>query len=267
LAALLLSGCALLFRWVDERESRPVALAARSKDAAPPPGKNPFRAVLSHRYLLLLALFSLVFTCVNSNGEYILGKLVKAAAATAVERHEIEPEDLGAYVGTLYGEFFFYVNLIGLLLQTFAVSRLVRYFDFGPSFFVFPVIALADATATAFFPLLAVARIGKIAENATDYSLNNTLRQMLWLPTTRDMKYKAKQAVDTFFVRMGDVSAAAMIWAGTTLFLWGVREIATVNILLVLVWIGLAAAIVVESRRLSSLPAAPGGEAEHSQAA
>ena len=45
----------------------------------------------------------------------------------------------------------------------------------------------------------------KTAENATDYSIMNTARQLLWLPASREEKYKAKQAIDTFFVRGGDV--------------------------------------------------------------
>lgn len=49
---------------------------------------------------------------------------------------------------------------------------------------VFPVIAI-DAT-------LAAIRFAKIAENASDYSIMNTARQMLWLPTSREEKYKAK---------------------------------------------------------------------------
>lgn len=60
-------------------------------------------------------------------------------------------------------------------------------------------------------PVLAVLRVSKTAENATDYSLNNTVRNMLWLPTTREMKYQAKQAVDTFFVRMGDVASTGVV--------------------------------------------------------
>ena len=36
----------------------------------------------------------------------------------------------------------------------------------------------------------------KIADNAIDYSLGNTTKQALWLPTSREAKYKAKQAVD-----------------------------------------------------------------------
>ena len=35
-------------------------------------------------------------------------------------------------------------------------------------------------------PLLAVVRIGKVFENSTDYSFQNTLRQALFLPTTRE---------------------------------------------------------------------------------
>ena len=42
---------------------------------------------------------------------------------------------------------------------------------------------------------LSVLRPAKIAENSTDYSFNNTVRNMLWLPTTKAMKYQAKQAV------------------------------------------------------------------------
>ena len=44
-----------------------------------------------------------------------------------------------------------------------------------------------------------------MADNSLDYSLGNTTKQALWLPTSREAKYKAKQAVDSFFMRAGDV--------------------------------------------------------------
>ena len=55
----------------------------------------------------------------------------------------------------------------------------------------------------------------KVAENSTDYSVMNTAKQMIWLPTSREEKYKAKQAIDTFFVRMGDMLAAGVVFVGT----------------------------------------------------
>jgi hypothetical protein len=36
--------------------------------------------------------------------------------------------------------------------------------------------------------------------------VQNTVRQALFLPTTREHKYKAKQAIDTFFWRAGDAT-------------------------------------------------------------
>jgi AAA family ATP:ADP antiporter len=55
----------------------------------------------------------------------------------------------------------------------------------------------------------------KVTEKGTDYSLSNTVRNMLFLPCTREEKYSAKQAIDSFFFRMGDVVSAAIVFAGT----------------------------------------------------
>jgi AAA family ATP:ADP antiporter len=107
-----------------------------------------------------------------------------------------------------------------------------------------PVISLSSALCVAFAPVLGVIFVGKLLENSTDYSLNNTLRQMLWLPTTREMKYKAKQAVDTFFVRMGDVASGGWVALAISVLGFGVRGFALGNVVLVGVWLWLAVAIV-----------------------
>jgi AAA family ATP:ADP antiporter len=213
-----------------------------------------FQMVFQHRYLLLVALFSLVFSWVNTNGEYMLGKLIKADAIAAVQRGVILEADVGAHIGAAYGQFFFYVNVLGVLLQTFVVSRLVRWLGLSVAFLILPVVALGDASAVALLPLLWVIRLGKLAENALDYSLNNTLRQMLWLVTTRDMKYKAKQAIDTFFVRLGDVSSALSVWILISLLHFPVQRFALVSVILVAVWLTLAVLIGRSHRQRSLKP-------------
>lgn len=250
--ALVLVICASLFWAVEQREqgSATSESARPTRDAAGPGRQGAFRLVLSSRYLLGLALFVLVFTSVNSNGEYLLGKLVKAAAEQAVSQGQIPAAAEGDFIGAAYGDFFFSVNVVGVLLQAFVVSRLVRVLGLGRALFVLPVIALGDALAVAMFPVLAVIRIGKIAENATDYSLNNTLKQMLWLVTTREEKYKAKQAVDTFFVRMGDVVSALLVWTLVSGLALTSRQFALVNLVLVVVSILVTRVVVREHRRL-----------------
>ena len=96
-----------------------------------------------------------------------------------------------------------------------------------------PLVALGAYGLIAAGAGLAVIRWAKIAENATDYSVMNTARQLVWLPTSRDEKYKAKQAVDTFFVRTGDVLQAVLVFAGTTWLGLGAPGFALTNVGLV----------------------------------
>lgn len=206
-----------------------------------------FSLVLRHKYLVLIAAFSAIFTFVNTNGEYMLGVLVKAHAV----EQGLTGQAAKDYTTGFYGDFLLWVNILVLFLQTFAVSRIVKFGGLKIAFFILPVIALLDATGVALLGSLTIVRYGKIAENATDYSVNNTVRNMLWLPTTTDMKYKAKQAVDTFMVRMGDVLSGVLVYVVATVMHLGVRTFAMVNVGLVAAWIFVAIGIVRENARLT----------------
>ncbi len=214
-------------------------------------GSGAFRLVFQHRYLRLLALFSLVFTFVNTNGEYMLGKLLKEDAMARVASGELLEPAVKEYLGTAFNRFYLYVGIVTVLLQALVVSRLVKHAGLRLAFFVLPGIALLDASAVAIWPVLGILFVGKVAENSVDYSLNNTLRNILWLPTTQEMKYKAKQAVDTFFVRMGDVSSALLVFVIAQSLGLGVRAFALVNVALVVVWLVTARAIIRENARLN----------------
>jgi len=206
-------------------------------------GKGAFALVLSDRYLLLIALLLLVLNWVNTTGEYILGRTVTAAAAAAVAQGTAGGLSVGEYVGRFYSDFFFVVNLAGLVLQLFVVSRLIKYAGVALAVLILPLIAAGGYALLAFAPILGVVRWVKTAENATDYSLQNTVRNILFLPTTREQKYKAKQAIDAFFVRAGDVLSAGLIYVGTSRLDFGAGDFARVNLALALVWVGLAWAV------------------------
>ncbi|HJK98666.1 MAG TPA: Npt1/Npt2 family nucleotide transporter, partial [Polyangiaceae bacterium LLY-WYZ-14_1] len=223
-------------------EGRPEAKGAG--DDAKGRGRGAFELVFRYRYLTLIALFAVTFTVVNTNGEFMLSQLVEDRAA------EVPEDERGEYIGTLYSRFYFGVNFLGILLQAFVVSRLVRYGGLRLAFFVLPVIAFADSLAVAIAPLLTVLWVGKTVENATDYSVNNTVRNMLWLPTTLDMKYKAKQAVDTFFVRLGDVASGLVVFILAGQLALGIRSFALLNLVIVGGWLFLAHLILKEQGRL-----------------
>jgi ATP:ADP antiporter, AAA family len=91
----------------------------------------------------------------------------------------------------------------------------------------------------------------KMAENSLDYSVQNTTRNALYLPTSREAKYKAKQANDTFFVRVGDVFSAGLVFAGTTWLGFKQGQFALTNVVLVLIWIALAVVVGIRFRSLA----------------
>jgi AAA family ATP:ADP antiporter len=88
----------------------------------------------------------------------------------------------------------------------------------------------------------------KVADNSIDYSLGNTTKQALWLPTSREAKYKAKQAVDSFFVRAGDVIQAGIVFVGERLA-FAIPAFAAINIVLAGAWLSVVALINLAIRR------------------
>jgi ATP:ADP antiporter, AAA family len=92
-------------------------------------------------------------------------------------------------------------------------------------------------------PIFTLIRLIKIGENSIDYSLMNTTRHALFLPVDRDAKYDGKTAIDTFFWRFGDLVQAGVVFAGINWFGWSAPTFAGLNLLLALVWVGLAAMI------------------------
>ena len=211
-----------------------------------------FKVVFRNRYLLMIALMMLVTNWVNTTGEYVLGGVVEDAAVEASSGLEGEARETAEenFIGKFYSNFYFIVGLAGLLLQLFVVSRVIKYLGIRVAIMVLPLIALGGYIVIAIYPVLRIMRWPKVAENATDYSLNNTVRHMLFLPTTREEKYKAKVAIDSFFVRAGDVLSALLVFVGVTYLSFEIRQFALFNVALVLVWLVLAYRIGVENRRL-----------------
>jgi AAA family ATP:ADP antiporter len=227
------------------------------------PGTGPasrsgtFRLVFEDRYLLLIAFLMLVLNWVNTTGEYILGRTVAEAAQAAVARGATGGLSEADVIGGFYSSFLFLTSVVSMVLQLFVVSRLIKYLGVKVAILVLPVLALTGYTVLAFAPILALVRLVKIAENATDYSIQNTVRNVLFLLTSRDQKYKAKQAIDSFFVRAGDVLSAALVFVGTTWLSFQTTTFARVNLVLAVVWLLLAIAIGREYARKSSVVAGP----------
>jgi AAA family ATP:ADP antiporter len=243
-SAALLFASLILYLLVNRREAR--------RTPTPKPvlaAGNGFQLVFNSRYLQLIAVLIVLLNVVNTTGEYLIANLVSARADALGAGNP--GFDKGTFIGAYYGDYQFWVNVVALVLQAFVTSRLVKYQGVRGALLALPFIALGGYAIIAAGVGFAVVRWVKTAENATDYSIMNTARQLLWLPTTREEKYKAKQAIDTFFMRGGDLLSAGFVFVGTSVVQLTVAGFATVNVLLTLVWLAVAFAILKQHRDLT----------------
>ena len=199
-----------------------------------------FALVFKTRYLLYIAILILLLNWVNTNGQSLLYFLITDTAEKAVGAGTAGGLDAGQYIGTFYASFEKWVNIAGLVIQLFVVSRVMKYFGVHIAIMVLPLIALGSYALIAVYPVLTYVRWAKTAENSTDYSLQNTVQHALFLPTTREQKYKAKQVTDSFSKRAGDTLAALTVFVVVNFLGTNIRVFALVNIVLVLVWSAVA---------------------------
>jgi AAA family ATP:ADP antiporter len=240
-AAVILVGSLALTYASNTHEAGRAPADAKAANETPLGKEGGFSLILKDRYLFWIAVLTVLLNVVNTTGEFLLSTLVRDAAHGGDAERQ-------AFIGAFYGTFYGRVNLVGFLLQMFVTSRAMRMFGVRGTLFILPSIALINYSVIAVVPLLAVVRIGKILENSTDYSIQNTVRQALFLPTTREAKYKAKSAIDTFFARAGDVVSAGFATAGTALG-FGLGAFAWLNVALTIVWLAIAGRIAREHRK------------------
>jgi len=239
-AAVTLAICAFLARLVHQVKPRVETARAAVPDDEKPLGKQDgFSMIFGDRYLMLIAALAVLLNVVNTTGEYLFGRyVVEMANAT----HGAGPEGAAAreaFIGSTYSQFFSTVNLVGFVLQMFVVSRVIKFLGVGTSLLIHPVVALSGYLLMLRAPSMSTITFVKVADNSLDYSLGNTTKQALWLPTSREAKYKAKQAVDSFFVRAGDVMQAGLVYSGE-LLAFAVPAFAAINVVLSGAWLGIA---------------------------
>ncbi len=230
-AAALLLVCVGILYYVDRRVGAPAKDSHAAQDVSLQSGEILHK--LTHdKYLLLIAILTLLLNWVNNNGEYLVDRtLLEAAHTHATE----EGVSTAIFIGRFKAEYFYYYNLGGVLLQLFAVSRIMRIAGVRGALYFLPVVSFAGYLAIAVFPALRIVEMTKVAENSLDYSLQNTARQALFLVTDRVGKYVGKTVIDTLMMRLGDVLAAATVAVGTY-FAFQTRTFALVSVVLVVVW-------------------------------
>jgi AAA family ATP:ADP antiporter len=250
-AGVLLVACVATLAWVEGRAGTAGTKAIDAARDEPLAEEGALHLLLRDRYLLLIAVMIVLLNWCNSAGEYIFDRSLLAAVGEARARGEA-PE---AFVGAVKADYFAWYNLLGMLLQLFAVSRILTKLGVRSALLFLPAFAFVGYASAAATPVLAVIRLVKIGENALEYSIAETSRHALYLVTSRVEKYVGKTSVDTISVRVGAILSAGVVFLGGRLAL-PTSAFATLNVVLAAAWIAVVVAIGREHARRSGEGAA-----------
>jgi AAA family ATP:ADP antiporter len=219
--------------------------------------ENSFSMMVKDKYLVYVALMLLVLNLVNSMGEFLLDRTMLANADASAAAAGISKTE---FIGHFKARYFEWINILGMGMQMFLVSRIIKYIGVRKALFAMPLAALGGYGTLLFLPTLTVVFFQKVIENSLDYSLANTTTQALWLVTSREAKYKVKQVADTFIVRAGDAITAVLVMKR-----WGFSThlLVIINLVGVFAWLFILSLVVREHKRredAASSKSEPGGQ-------
>jgi AAA family ATP:ADP antiporter len=148
-AAAILVVSILLTGWADRRGpiGEGVPEAPKKADQAAARRAGPFRLASATATSWPLPWHDPDLNWVNTNGENLLFGSVQKVLQEKVQAQGLtDPKAVEKFIadGTtaFYGNFFFLVNVSGLLLQSFVASRLLKYGGFGALLMALPLISL-----------------------------------------------------------------------------------------------------------------------------
>jgi AAA family ATP:ADP antiporter len=164
------------------------------------------------RYLVGIAALVVLLNWITSTGDYVLSNwLIDVARQEA-------PQAQAAFIGRFMGNYWSTITLVGFLVQLLLVSRIIHVAGLARALMVTPIAFVAGYLLIGVVPVFVLLQSVLVVQKSLDYSLLNTTRSALLLPTSRDEKYQAKTAIDTLFFRLGDLLSTLSVFIGLRLF-------------------------------------------------
>lgn len=223
------STLALLARWVDGRAS---AEGANQGDALESDGAAALegaRLVTKSPYLLGVMALVALYEMVSNIIDFQLSAMVQLEVQAGTEK-----DAFFGLVGQLTG-------IVSIVVQLFATSWVMRRFGIGIALLILPVAVLGGSLGFLFLPSLAVAAVMSASDNSLHYSINQSAKEALYVPLTRDEKYKAKAFIDMFVQRLAKVAAVVLNLAVAALVgLEDVHWLSLAAIVALVAWMSLA---------------------------
>jgi len=203
----------------DEKSEEP---EAKTKNPAIEGAKLVFRS----RYLLSI---------VAIVGLYEITSQVFDFQFTATISHYLDGKAIGKQISTAYT----IQNWVSMFVQIFLTGFIMTRFGVKTALIFLPITILLGSAGFLAMPILWVGSLLPTLDNSFNYSINQSSKEALYVPTTRDEKYKAKAFIDMFVQRFAKVLAVVVSLVITSIFVEfsSIRWLSVFTIGIVIVWL------------------------------
>lgn len=102
------------------------------------------------------------------------------------------------------------INVIAVLSVLLGSKSIMRRLGLSRTLLLLPIVVGAAAIIVNMNPVLWVAFVVMVMCKSINYSLNQPAKEQLYIPTSKDTKYKAKAWIDMFGIRFSKGTASAI---------------------------------------------------------
>jgi AAA family ATP:ADP antiporter len=149
----------------------------------------------------------------------------------------------GAAIGEQLATVFLVTNVVSLCVQLLGTRFVMERLGVRAALSVLPFAVLVVASGFALMPLLWVGSSLSIADNALNYSVNQSARESLYVPASSREKYQAKAFID-IVVQRAAKAFGVMLSLGMSMWFAGdlgsVRSLSLIVVGLSVVWLLIA---------------------------
>ncbi len=183
----------LIFIWQRRKGSPDDKAEKKDKEKGVEPAKvgfiDCFNTVRKNHYLTLLAVVVILTVVVATFIDY--------QSKTVIDIHE----DRMDRMTSLFGYFHAALLVIPFFISMFMTGRIIKRFGIRLALLLFPLILLLCAFGIGIWPVFGWALAIKTSDKSLSFSLNQFTRELLYIPISPELKYKAKVFIDMFLNR------------------------------------------------------------------
>ncbi len=145
----------------------------------------------------------------------------------------------GQAIGQQFATVFAITNVVAMIVQLFFTSLIMTRLGVGVALLVLPIAILGGSAGFALLPALWIGSLLNTADNGFSYSINQSAKESLYVPTTKEEKYKAKAFIDMFVQRFAKALAVGVSLGVTAVFqdFESIRWLTAITLPLILIWI------------------------------